>query len=642
MRKILLLFLIVLLFALPVVFGETYYVDATSGSDANNGTIDGSGTIHAWQTISQVNTNVTYAPGDRILFKRGETWTERLMPLSGNSTHYVTYSSYGSGALPIIDARSLINASNYMGNWTATGNNKWNLSIAYNAYEPLRVWFDDVEYEMADNYSIVSSSLKWAYSDSNKMLTVYSISNPASTYTTMKGLMKIKSAAMYFLNIVYVNVSGLDLRGGQLASLHIRNSSNIIVQDSNIGYYGRKGILSQAHFSDKSATSQNNTFRYLTLDSGYALANTYNGVGLEDGVQFSVGSYNHTIRNSTFTNWGHTAIYFKSTTSGYSDGSSYHKAYGNVVSYTNIVYAHCFGIDGLEGNSTYNQIYENRCSGSTVPIEINGNNNYFYNNIISSVGTTTRPGHSATTGVALWSSDYCSGCVSHNNSIYHNTFYNMNALAFYMDDPETGNHTIRDNIFYNFGLSSTTYGDLAIDVADEATIINMDFRNNLFYKNTNNLSVFSYRNRTLNLEGFEIYTGANGDTISGNLWGNPLFSGFTPYADSPACGAATDGDDIGALSCLSVVKYAAVTNKNPVVEKVSQGWSSSVSTFILLFVGVLALFIVGMFFMFRSSSSQGFEYSMGVVQNFPGILIAVLVLSIFAVLFGLIIFTLGI
>ncbi len=45
------------------------YVDATGGSDANNGLSPSS----AWKTIDRVNAP-TFAPGDSILFKRGETF----------------------------------------------------------------------------------------------------------------------------------------------------------------------------------------------------------------------------------------------------------------------------------------------------------------------------------------------------------------------------------------------------------------------------------------------------------------------------------------------------------------------------------------------------------------------------------------
>lgn len=51
----------------------TYYVDATAGSDAN----DGLGSLTPWQTLAFVNTQI-FLPGDQILLKCGESWSENF------------------------------------------------------------------------------------------------------------------------------------------------------------------------------------------------------------------------------------------------------------------------------------------------------------------------------------------------------------------------------------------------------------------------------------------------------------------------------------------------------------------------------------------------------------------------------------
>jgi hypothetical protein len=75
---------------------KAYYVDATGGNDANNGRSPDA----ALQTIGQVN-GMSFAPGDRILLKRGETWTgTRLDP----PDHWLKIADYGTHAnKPIID-----------------------------------------------------------------------------------------------------------------------------------------------------------------------------------------------------------------------------------------------------------------------------------------------------------------------------------------------------------------------------------------------------------------------------------------------------------------------------------------------------------------------------------------------------------
>lgn len=76
-----------------------YYVDRTGGSDTQNGTSPDS----AWSSLGHVN-HTLFAPGDYVLLKRGQTWTEPLIiASSGTDGVPVTYGAYGSGARPVID-----------------------------------------------------------------------------------------------------------------------------------------------------------------------------------------------------------------------------------------------------------------------------------------------------------------------------------------------------------------------------------------------------------------------------------------------------------------------------------------------------------------------------------------------------------
>lgn len=69
------------------VWSTTYYVDSDQGSDSHNGLAasPGGGSSGPWKTIGKVN-GTTFAPGDRILFKRGSVWTgESLVPKNGGA-----------------------------------------------------------------------------------------------------------------------------------------------------------------------------------------------------------------------------------------------------------------------------------------------------------------------------------------------------------------------------------------------------------------------------------------------------------------------------------------------------------------------------------------------------------------------------
>ncbi len=93
------LFLFVVLLLPNTLRAATYYVDATGGNDGFVGTSPAS----AWKTINKVN-SASFAPGDRVLLKRGERWHESLVvPSSGDVNQPVTFGAYGSGYRPILD-----------------------------------------------------------------------------------------------------------------------------------------------------------------------------------------------------------------------------------------------------------------------------------------------------------------------------------------------------------------------------------------------------------------------------------------------------------------------------------------------------------------------------------------------------------
>jgi len=102
-----------------------YYVDASNGNDNNNGL----STSSAWETIHKVN-SVTFQPGDRILFKKGGKWHGQItVHGSGTDTNPITFSSYGSGAKPIIDAAEKITG------WTHHSGNIYKANVGFNVQQ---------------------------------------------------------------------------------------------------------------------------------------------------------------------------------------------------------------------------------------------------------------------------------------------------------------------------------------------------------------------------------------------------------------------------------------------------------------------------------------------------------------------------
>lgn len=103
-NKILLPFIIFLLrifIGTGQILPQTRYIDATNGNDLD----DGISPLTAWKTIEKIN-NVTFSPGDSILFKAGEKWYGVLKPKgSGEEGSPIVMDRFGSGPRPEIHGK---------------------------------------------------------------------------------------------------------------------------------------------------------------------------------------------------------------------------------------------------------------------------------------------------------------------------------------------------------------------------------------------------------------------------------------------------------------------------------------------------------------------------------------------------------
>lgn len=99
-------FIYTLVLLLFFLYGNsaTYYVSESGGNDSNTGL----STSLAWKTLSRVN-SATLLSGDKVLFKRGDTFVGTLIPpKSAISGSPVTYGAYGTGAKPIITSMTTL------------------------------------------------------------------------------------------------------------------------------------------------------------------------------------------------------------------------------------------------------------------------------------------------------------------------------------------------------------------------------------------------------------------------------------------------------------------------------------------------------------------------------------------------------
>jgi len=106
----------ILLLAASPGWAVPYHV-AAAGSDA----ADGRSPETAWATLDRVNA-AELAPGDSVLFRRGDRWRGRLRARSGDETAPVTYGAYGEGEKPVLMGSV---AKNRPEDWVDLGNGVW-------------------------------------------------------------------------------------------------------------------------------------------------------------------------------------------------------------------------------------------------------------------------------------------------------------------------------------------------------------------------------------------------------------------------------------------------------------------------------------------------------------------------------------
>ena len=82
----------------------TYFVSSSGGNDKN----DGLSVSTAWATLTKVNAT-TFHPGDKILFKSGDSWKGQLIPKgSGTEVSPIIIDMYGGVTKPYIDGNGVI------------------------------------------------------------------------------------------------------------------------------------------------------------------------------------------------------------------------------------------------------------------------------------------------------------------------------------------------------------------------------------------------------------------------------------------------------------------------------------------------------------------------------------------------------
>jgi len=128
-----------ILIVCSIATSATDYYVSSAGNDAANGLSEST----AWKTIGKVNSAFSaFQPGDRILFRRGDTFYGTLkVTRSGLAGNPITIGAYGSGNRPVISGFTTISS------WTNEGGGIFSRAITSES-SPVMVSFDGVNTAM--------------------------------------------------------------------------------------------------------------------------------------------------------------------------------------------------------------------------------------------------------------------------------------------------------------------------------------------------------------------------------------------------------------------------------------------------------------------------------------------------------------
>ncbi len=245
-----------------------YYV-SNSGNDSK----DGKTPETAWQTINKVNKS-TFAPGDQILFKRGDVWDKDLViPSSGTAGKPIVVSAYGEGDNPMFYGLK------YVRNWEPKGGNLYaTYSEGLHYRNPILV---GGEQKVKEKYlTDLDENHEWWQTDWDSIY-VY-LDNPADT-SNIRQMVQGYGVLVYGKS--YVEVENFKFVGVGSA-MTARNSSNVIFRNctADSSFYPTITVF------DNSAN---------VLFDGLTITNSFS-----NGAFFSNGADNIEVKNCTILNSG--------------------------------------------------------------------------------------------------------------------------------------------------------------------------------------------------------------------------------------------------------------------------------------------------------------------------------------------------
>lgn len=394
-------YLLALIFScfFAILTGTTYYV-SSAGNDASNGLSEST----SWRTISKVN-SFSFSPGDKIYFKRGETWTQTLIPsTSGTSSNRITFGAYGVGAKPLISGFTTISG------WTNNGNGIYSKSVS-TGFTPKMVTVNGKNQQIGrfpkTGYWIIDSHSGTTQLTANELNTGNWVGGNAVIRSAL-GKTETQAISDHSgTTITFSGTSYLDDEFGFFINNHISTLTTV-------GEWCYSGGTLYMFFG--TANPANYTVKIAAIDNLINLSNksyiTIDGLALEGGNRgiFTSSSSYVTIQNCDIRLIGDHGIMFWGQGGG---GGSYNTIDSNTITDCNNI--------GIETS------WWREFSNPTIT-----------NNVLTNIGTIAGMGGNdwqGYTGIRSWSNNAVIQYNSVTNTGYH-------GISFYGTDSEVKNNFV--------------------------------------------------------------------------------------------------------------------------------------------------------------------------------------------------------
>lgn len=489
------IFIAILLINISVYTQTTYYVSYSEGKDSNPGTTQSL----PFKTIDKVN-SIKLIPGDKILFKKGETWMGKrlIINASGTDNAQITISSYGTSNIkPIISLKSPIPNWDISSNWTYNGNNIWHIQLPFeNQNNPIdRLWLNgNEEYygcgstdgdgkpaTNGDGTSGINSSWKFI-AGGNGILYIYSNSNPATSFSSME--YAGGNPGDYTISVLgdYIVLDGIDVQGGMRGSVGLCGADNAVIKNCNIGKYsnwvGIEGNSSSYLSSDK--TSDYCIIENDTIYSAWKYKYYYYTARTPYGIYIGNGANNWVVKNNFIKDWWMN-IFGNASSGGTTQNCLIEN---NEITSPDFTYAKGWqvatGPNPNENMSKTRWIFRNNYIHDlkACGIQLGTGGNFVYGNIIANI-TLSQNSHAAeAVGIEIFPDYSPNNCDS--NFVFNNTIFNIKKYGTI----EFGNHTRwYNNALINTGTS--LYPPISIVAANSSNDI---YSNNLYFSEGANQS----------------------------------------------------------------------------------------------------------------------------------------------------------